>query len=432
MNLGMFKIPTLFFIIFSISYIDVGAQTVTPEQIIQSSFSDEKVMRDAQMETFIQGLDYHLPMVKKLEARVGFNGNNTKDSLDGNLRNEDYYSISLTTNKWREMKLQKAIKPAQYQVYSKEKEMLLMQALQDRYLVLINLYYSQESLTKRKELQTLLNTKNQLLQQMLNDGINIKISDALDVEKDLIQLYGLLQEDESSVVTYTARIGQFMNYALPVNVNFMNLIGLKKVIINSVNLKQDSSKTHPNLEYKEAQYRFAKADYQLEKVQNTNIINSFQIGYNKPAYSPEILKKFNPDNTLTFRVGIALPLPANNSYGRNSANIQQYNALLNWQSAQALQVKSTSIQYSRLENSIRQYNTLLDIYEKGIVSKLLKNEQVMAQSTALEIIDLKIAQKKLEINLINSAGNLMQSYVSLLESKGLLKYDLRNIYLLEN
>ncbi len=127
-----------------------------------------------------------------------------------------------------------------------------------------------------------------------------------------------------------------------------------------------------------------------------------------------------------------MPLPANNSYGRNSANIQQYNALLNWQSAQALQVKSTSIQYSRLENSIRQYNTLLDIYEKGIVSKLLKNEQVMAQSTALEIIDLKIAQKKLEINLINSAGNLMQSYVSLLESKGLLKYDLRNIYLLEN
>ncbi len=432
MNLGMFKLPTFFLLILLISCINAGAQTVTPEQIIQSSFNDEKVTRDSQMETFVQGLDYHLPMVKKLEARVGFNGNNTRDSLDGNLRNEDYYSISLTTNKWREMKLQKAIKPAQYQVYSKEKEMLLMQALQDRYLVLINLYYSQESLTKRKELQTLLNTKNQLLQQMLNDGINIKISDALDVEKDLIQLYGFLQEDESSVVTYSARIGQFMNFRTPVNVDFLNMISLKKVMINSVNLKQDSTKSHPSLEYKEAQYRFAKADYQLEKVQNTNIINSFQVGYNKPAYASEILKKFKPDNTLTFRVGIALPLTANNSYGRNNANIQQYNALLNWQSAQVMQMKSTIIQYSRLENTIRQYNTLLDIYEKGIVSKLLNNEQVMSQSTALEIIDLKIAQKKLEIYLINSAGNLMQSYVSLLESKGLLKYDLRNIYLLEN
>ncbi len=408
------------------------AQTVNTESILNSVLTDERVQRETEIEKFSRTLNYNLPAVKKLEFRIGINGNNSPDSLDGNLRNEDYYSINLTTNKWKEMKLQKEIKPTQTNLYSRERELVQMQALQERYQLVTNLYYSQEFVDKRKELQQLLIRKNDLLKQLLNDGISIKISDALDVEKDILILYDLLQEDENNLAVNKEKLRQFLNSSSITSFNFTDLISIKKIIENSLLLKRDSLSSHPSLDYKEAQYLFAKANYKLEKVQNTNIINSFQLGYNRPVYTQEVLKKFNPDNTLVFRVGISVPITGNYNLNRNNANLQQYNALLNWKSALVLQDKSVIIQQSRFDNSIKQYNALDDIYSKSIVNKLLENKDVMQQSTALEILDLNIVKKKQEISLINSAYNIRQSYILLLESKGLLKYELRHKYLLQD
>lgn len=408
------------------------AQGVSVENVLATAFTDEKVKWENEMARFSNTLNYKLPAIKKIEFRLGFNGNNTPDTLDGSLRNEDYYSINLTTNKWKEMKLQKAIKPVQTKLYTTEMEMLFLKALQERYLLLVNLYYNSESVKTTMELQDLLVKKNELMQQILNEGGSVKISDALEVDRDLIQLYSLLQQEENDASAYQAQLRLFFNSSQNYTVNFSDLISIKKALYNASTLKQDSIIVHPSLRYKEAQYQFAKSNFKLENVQNTNVFNSFQLGYNRPVYTTDILKKFKPENTLTFRVGISVPLAGNNNLNRNNANLEQYDALLNWQTAQVIQSKSISVQESRLENSIQQYKAFEAIYTKSIVTRLLENENVMAQSTALEIIDLKIARKKLEITLINSANTVMQNYVLLLESKGLMQFDSRHKYLLEH
>lgn len=411
----------------------IQAQTIVNiDMVLETALKDDKVVRESEMERFSSTLDYKLPAIKKVELRLGINGNNSPDSLDGSLRNEDYYSLNVSPNRWKEMKLQKELKPAQTNMYSKEVELLKMQALEERYIFLVNLYYILETNKKRKELLELLNTKNALLQQMLNDGITIKVSDALDTDKDLIQTFGLLQEEESTLSQYNFRLSQYLNSTQSYSVNFSEIIPLKKAIANTQLFAIDSTATSPNLDYKLAQYQFAKANYNLERVQNTNIINNLQLGYNRPVYTSEILKKFKPENTLTFRVGISVPLYANNNLNKSNANMQQYNALLNWKSATTIQGKTTAVQQSKLDNTISQYNALETYYNKSIIIKFLENEKLMAQSTALEIIDLKIAKKKLEINMLGSANNVMQNYILMLEYKGLLKYDLRHQYLLAN
>ena len=410
---------------------EIFAQTVSLEQILATSLNDERVTRDAQMEQFTNNLNFNLPPVKKIELRLGLNGNNTSDTLDGNLRNEDYYSLNLTTNKLKEMKLQKQIKPAQVNLFNKEKEMFQMQAIQDRYTVLTSLYYNTEALKKKKELQDLLNKKNELLQNLLNEGITIKINDALDTEKDLVLVFNMIQEEENAITINKAKLCQFFSTSKELFVDFKGMITPKKIIANNILLKQDSINQHPSVIYKEAQYQLAAANNILERAQNTNVLNSFQVGYNRPVYTSEILKKFKPENTLTFRVGISIPIMGNYNFNRNNTNIQQYNALLNWQTSQVIQDKTINVQESRFENSIRQYNALIDIYSKSIISRLLENEKVVAQSTALELIDMRIAKKKIEINMLLSAGTLTQNYIQLLENKGLLNYSTRSQYLLE-
>ena len=407
------------------------AQEVNVQRVLYTSFSDDKVLRYAEMERFSRTLNYNLPAIKKVELKLGINGNNNPDTLDGSLRNEDYYAVNISPNKWKEMKLQKEVKPTQTNLYTREMEMQQMQALLERYQLVVNLYFTLELLKNKTDLQDLLNKKNTLLQKMLNEGITVKINDALDIDRDLVQLYGLLLEDEKSASIYKARLKQYLNTSQALNINFSDIISVRKIIENSLTLRQDSLDIHPALNYKEAQYLLAKANYKLELSQNTNILEYVQLGYNRPVYSPEILKKFKPENTLTFRVGISVPITGNYNLNRNNANLQQYNALLNWQSAQTIQNNSIRIQEMRLSEDIKHYNALVEINKKSIVNKLLENKDVMAQSTALEIIDLKIARKKLEISLINSSQTVMQSYILLLESKGLLKYDIRQKYLLE-
>ncbi len=424
-----FLISSTFLFIFYIS--SAVAQTVSIESILATYLQDEKVISAGAMANFSDALNYKLPAVKKLEFRLGINGNNSPDTLDGSLRNEDYYSVNLTTNKWKEMKLQKKLKPIQTNLYHKEQEMLITQALLDRYLVIVNLYYSLESLKNRKELQDLLLKKNDLLKQLLNDGVTIKITDALEIDKDLVQLFVILQEEERDIDTYYARLRQYFSSSDTFQVNFSDLITMKKVIANTSTLKYDSITSHPSLVYREAQYQFAQANYNLEHIQNTNILNSFQLGYNRPVYNNEILKKFKPENTLTFRVGISVPLTGNNNLNRNNANLEQYNAMLNWQNAQAIQTKYIILQDAKLNLTIKQYQAFEEIYKNSIVAKLLENEKIMAQSTALEILDLKIAKKKLELNLNSSASNVMRNYLLLIESKGILNFDLRHQYLLE-
>ncbi len=411
----------------------IQAQTIVNiDMVLETALKDDKVVRESEMERFSNTLNYKLPAIKKVELRLGVNGNTSPDTLDGSMRNEDYYSLNVSPNRWKEMKLQKELKPAQTNLYSKEIELLKMQALEERYLLLVNMYYNIETTKKRKELLELLNSKNELLQQMLNDGITIKVSDALDTDKDLIQTYSAIQEELNTLSQFNYKLSQYLYSTQTFTVNFSDIITLKKAIENSRLFPTDSSSAHPALVYKQAQYQFAKANYNLERVQNTNIINNFQVGYNRPVYTPEILKKFKPENTLTFRVGISVPLYANNNLNKSNANMQQYNALLNWKSATTIQGKTTAVQQSKLENTISQYNALETYYNKSIIIKFLENEKLMAQSTALEIIDLKIAKKKLEINMLGSANNVMQNYILMLEYKGLLKYDLRHQYLLAN
>jgi len=298
--------------------------------------------------------------------------------------------------------------------------------------VVSNLYYSLESYRMKKELRELLVKKNELLQNLLNEGIGIKISDALDTEKDMMLAFSMIQDEENSIAFYKSRIQQFFNASQELNVNFDGLITVAKMISNNQAIKEDSSMVHPSLQYKEAQYRYANANYKLEKAQNMNRFNYFQVGYNRPVYTPEILKKFKPENTLTFRMGITIPFGSNYSFNRNNTNLQQFSAFHNWQSAIITQSKTISIQEARMDYSIKQFRALSEIYRNSVVAKLLSNEKVMAQSTALEILDMKIARKKAEISLWNSMETVSQNYIQLLENKGLLKFSLRHKYLLEN
>ena len=143
-------------------------------------------------------------------------------------------------------------------------------------------------------------------------------------------------------------------------------------------------------------------------------------GYGIPTLHEAVLKKFNANNNLTFRVGVAVPIVANNNLKRSEAALQLRSDELNAQLSAQLLTKSIEIQRVRLENILKSYNITTRNISESLIPKLLNNANITAQIQPLELVDLQIAQQKLNIRSTEIASELTLEYIRFLDISGAL------------
>ncbi len=403
--------------LFSITY----AQKISISSILVTAEKDDRILKNTYNNQFAQTFDYRLPLLKKIDLRLGVNGNNTNDTLDGGLRNEDYFAVSLTPNNLKERRLQNALKPAKINVYNAEYQVIMHQVLLERYQSIALIFFQQKLYDIRLTLKDLLLKKTDVISQSLDKGIDVRFKDIMDTENDKNALETVLLDHQNNTDAQWLRIRQFLknlNTSQSLSIDFERFIDINNLEKNINTFRKDSILTHPSIAYRMAQARYTAAELALEDIQNHQILSFVQAGFTRPNYEPIPQKKIKPINNLAIRIGLTIPILANNNLKHATTALQlredEQNSILTAQ----LQQKIIDNQYIRLENLIKNLRLNEKNEQQSLIKKMLNNATLTAQITPIELLDLQISQKKLAIRSLEISADITNEYLRLLDMIG--------------
>ena len=410
----------IFIIIIFYLSTSVPAQGIHIESIIHTADADSKLLVNQRTTEFINQQNFSLPLIREAEIRLGINGNATPNQLDGYLRNEDYYAIKISPNSLRERKYQRALKPAQADLYKSNDHMFMQEAIFERYQSIVKLYYAEIFIKEKSKLQPFLVKKSALLNEMLDQGLDIKFKDVVDVEYDKNDLLSSLFEYSNIVNEEHERIKGFLNVSDSIFVDFDHFISSDE--IRTIVLTVDTSNVvlAPEVIYTKYKAQLSMAELNYQKSRNKQIFSYFQAGYSPVVVSEEAKTKFNPSNDLTFRFGVNIPIGANNNLRRSEAAIKLYedknDAILTREKYKA----DIMLQRTKILQLIDAKDQWQKMFDNNLILKLLKNESLKDQITPLEIMDMEISVIKLKLQGLKLDDKIANEYIELMSIIGAL------------
>jgi hypothetical protein len=396
------------------------AQKISTKDILASAITDERLHYNQQLATYAQGLKFHVPLVKQIEARIGFNGSALSDTLYGYLRNEDYYGLQIGLNSFREIKQQKLVKQAQISVYQSQNRVFQQQALVERYQSLVAVRFIQNAITERQKLDTLLSKKHEILRVMMERGVDFKVKDVMDTEGDKNTVQLALLDLENDRRFHQSKLQQFIQNKTFAELDFSDFITVEK-IAQVVESQRNTPSQFPMMDYKSAQTQYAGSKLDYVNSQNRQIFSMARIGFENPLYLElQPPKRFNTLNNFSLRVGLNVPLVGNNNFKRSESLLGLKEAQNDADWIRQQNQKALDIQYLKLENLLKQHRFYKEKTEQNLVKKMLKNDKLLAQITPLELVDMQLTQQKLEIRTLEIVQEITTEYVKLLELTGLI------------
>jgi len=406
----------------------LAAQPVSPLALLQSATADERLALNQQTIAYARSLRYRVPLIRRAEARVGFNGSTLGDTLFGTIHNEDFYGLVIGPNSLRERRRQADLKAAQVGIYENERAVLLEEVVLDRCESLVTLHFAQQLDTTRRELLRLLSRKENLLREMLDRGLDVKVKDVLDTENDRNSLELSLSELAHARSLHETKLRQWLPDRPAPQLDHSDYIRPATLAQRTEFLKNTPT-LNPSLAYREAETRYAAADWALENAQNRQVFNFLQLAYQKPVVTPDLPKKFNAFNNFSVRVALAVPIPGNNNPKRSEAALQLREEQVSTRSARLLNERAVENQCVRVKNWLDQYRVCEEKVRGSLIQKMLDNDALRQQMTALELADLQLAQQKLRLRLVEIEQELSIEYLRLLELKGVLGQEpIRNYF----
>ena len=280
------------------------AQKITSTDLLRSATADERLTLNQQTIAYARSLRYRVPLIRKVEARLGINGSTLGDTLFGTIHNEDFYGFVISPNSLRERRRQAELKTAQVGIYENERAVLLQQVALDRCQPLVALHFDQLLDTTRRELLHLLGKKETLLRAMLDQGLDVKVKDVLDTENDRNALELSLSELAHARTLHQAKLRQWLPDRSDPQLDHTGYIR-PATLAQRTEMLKSAPNLSPALAYREAETRHAAADWALENAQNRQVFNFLQVAYQDPVVTPDLPKKFNAFNNFSVRVALA-------------------------------------------------------------------------------------------------------------------------------
>ena len=403
------------------SFSNIYAQNTAIKEVLSSYKNDIRLEYNNQLTNFAKGLKYDMPLLKQVEARIGINGSTLGDSLYGGIRNEDLYGLNISTNSFKEIKLQKQVKQAQIDALASENRVFEQQALLERYQAVASIYFNQKLRGEKQKLDSLLHKKHGILRTMIERGIEIKVKEVMDTEGDKNAVELALLDVESSLKFQKSKLKLFVkgeNFSADLDfIDFTDFISIKN--IQQIIDNQLVINSNPVLDYKNGRTALASTQLNFIAAQNRQIFNSLRLGYQNPVYLEEP-KKLNPFNNFSVRVGLVVPLPGNNNYKRSDAMLELREAQNETALTRELFKKNIHIQYFKLNSLLEQHRLSQVKIEQSLINKMLGNEKLLAQMTPLEIADLSIEQQKIKVRTLEIETEITSEYIKMLDFNGSL------------
>jgi hypothetical protein len=375
----------------------------TMNSILATAKTDAKLSYNQQMPQFTNQLNYKLPMIRKLEFKVG--------TEDFDLTSQQY-GISISPNTLGQMRRQEEMKATEIRVSEAENNVYIHQALVERYQALVDVNYATVLSQKEKVLETLLTQKNTTLKSMIQRGVEVRIKDIADTENDRYAVQLALLQLETNIAASYEKLRQFVGTSSEILVNFDNMMHVNDMekIINTIKTYQTIQTPEMSLAKTETQAK--RAALSLENASNKEILSTIQV-----VDAPRAKDFFN---NFGVRFTLSVPLTGNTRLKRNELTIDLKKAENKENILRLNNQKEVQYQIVKIENLIKKYRIYADKSENSLIKSLLNNARLTAEMSATELLDLKLTQQKTEVELAKIEYDITNEYIALLSSTNLL------------
>lgn len=390
---------------------------ISVREILSSVMKERRVMNNLQTIDYLNGLNYRLPILKDVGFKYG------TDDLTNTKRQ---YATSLGFNTFKIIKEQASLKNAHINLYQAKRDMLLNQVLQERYMDMVDAYFSQNLLDKHNQLDSLLNQKQTVLKKSLQKGLPIKVKDLVETEDDLLNVRLALSEMNNVWSLSHQRIQEYVIVQKPFVISFDNFISITKLEEILHVIKTNKNLQTPELKINQSRINVSKSELRLEEAQFKQYFDGFQLIYqqkNKTDFS---------SLDFSFRIGVNFPIKSNFRPKQNALLLDLKETENDYQFALFQTERTLKTQLLMMENLIKQYRSSLDALNNSLSINLLNTPSVLATLLPADIIDLKIIQQRKNIELVKMNYGLLKEYIKLLVITGDLTYSPYRNYLSNN
>ena len=403
------------------------AQVISMEDVLVTASTDQLISRYQSIRDMADDLKMHDPLVKEIALRIGFNGSVLGDTIYGYLRNEDDIRLQVSFNDFAVRKQQKSVKDARIETLTAGQAVVSHSALIDRYEVLSDYAYTIPELGALKRLDSLLLTEHEIIKAMLSTGIlDVKVSRILAVEEDRNRVLLDIHEADDRLKRAKLDIEKYTGTFTEISLD--SLATIEDLREGFAWMKTSGYVAHPNNLALSAEMQLDSTVLRYASSQNRQIFDYVSFGYQRPLYL-ERPNKFNTLNNFAFRLGLLVPITANNRYRKADAILDLKESQLKADESRMSRELSWQNQVAILDGLFSEYDLASDRLENSLIRQMLSNPALMAHVTPLEQVELEIAQQKLALHQLELGQDIAEAYVRLLGLSGYLAWNPDTNYL---
>jgi hypothetical protein len=404
-----------------------AAQVISMEDVLGTVKDDQSVLRYQSIRDMASDLKMHDPLVKEIALRIGFNGSVLGDTIYGYLRNEDDLRLQVSFNALGVRQKQKQVKSARLQTLTTNQALVSHEALVDRYEALSDYVYALPELDGLKRLDSLLNHEHDIIKQMLATGIlEVKVSRILDVEEDRNRVLLDIHETEDRVRRAKLEIEEYSGSFSSISME--QLASIDDLRQSFIFIKTSGYVAHPAHLALSAEMKMDSTVFAYASAQNRQILDYVSVGYQNPLYLDRP-NRFNTVNNFAFRLGLLVPITANNRYRKTDALLDLKESEAKADDAWIEREQSWRSQVALLDGLFSEYALAVDRLDNSLIHQMLTNPTLIAHITPLELVELEIAQQKLVLNQLELVQDIASAYVELLSLSGYLAWNPDTNYL---
>jgi hypothetical protein len=398
-----------------------SAQVIRMEDVLGTAQVDPLVSRYQSIRDLALDLKMHDPLIREISLRVGFNGSVLGDTIYGYLRNEDDIRLQVSFNAFGVRRQQKQVKSARLNTITAEQAVLSHAAIVERYEVLSAYAYALPELKALLRLDSLLQAEHEIIKAMLGTGIlDIKVSRILDVEEDRNRVLLDITEAEDQLQLAKLEIEKYTgNFSA---LRLEQLASIEELKTSVAKMQASGYVTHPDHLALSAEVQLDSAALGYASGQNRQVLDYFSVGYQNPLYL-ERPNKFNTFNNFAFRLGLLVPITANNRYRKADAILDLQESQVKMEEASLSRDQAWQIQLAILDGLFKEYSLADERLENSLIRQMLNNQTLLSNISPLEIVELQIAQQKLVLQQLELAQDIAEAYVELLSLSGYLAWN---------
>lgn len=248
----------------------VAQQRPVWHDVLLSAEQDTQVLLYQRQLDLFRNVDYSLPVVKKLEFRT------TNTGLD---KTRQDYALRVSTNGVGSIMSHRAVLKSMQQVKLTRRQVLLNNAMDDRYRDLLVHAFQDRRMTLYNAYESLLQRKSKALLQLYAQGLEDDFDDVIDSEEDLLDLQKKKWEWEHRTANNSRDLLGYITATQLEALDLSGLIQLPQMAELIQEMRTDSLRYVPELQVLEQEVALAQQEWTQKRRESWNVLEFFQVRY---------------------------------------------------------------------------------------------------------------------------------------------------------